>query len=210
MIEVAAVAPLVASWSERVDFFALGTNDLIASALGIDRDDPVGTLSDDVLHPGLIRMIGEIISTAHQAGKPVSVCGEMASDPEGSLVLAALGADSLSLAVDRVDDVCRLLSDLDPSGLPALGSRLREAATVERIRELLRDHLASHELRERPSNGMVDPLIRIRALPVPTRLIHFERLCRVRPPPPTMARATLAAECGGTRSGPTSCNCCRK
>ena len=154
MIEVAAVAPLVASWSDRVDFFALGTNDLIASALGIDRDDPVGTLSDDVLHPGLVRMIGEIISTAHQAGKPVSVCGEMASDPEGSLVLAALGADSLSLAVDRVDDVCRLLSDLDPSCLPALGSRLREAATVERIRELLRDHLASHELRERTSNGM--------------------------------------------------------
>src|SRR4029077_4578884 len=106
--------------------FALGTNDLIASALGIDRDDPVGTLGDDILHPGLVRMIGEIISSAHDAGKPVSVCGEMASDPEGSLVLAALGADSLSLAVDRVEEVCRLFSALEPASLPALGSRLRE------------------------------------------------------------------------------------
>jgi phosphotransferase system enzyme I (PtsP) len=141
MIEVAAVAPLVGPWSRSVDFFALGTNDLIASALGIDRDDPVGTLGDDILHPGLVRIIGEIISSAHLAGKPICVCGEMASDPEGALVLAALGADTLSLAVDRVAEVCRLLAGIEPGTLPALGSKLREAATVETIRDLLRETL---------------------------------------------------------------------
>ena len=97
MIEVAAVTPLIDAWSDRVDFFSLGTNDLIASALGINRDDPVGTLGDDILHPGLIRMIGEMIASAHRGGRPVSVCGEMAADPEGAIALAALGADSLSL-----------------------------------------------------------------------------------------------------------------
>ena len=90
MIEVAAVVPLVDAWSERVEFFSLGTNDLIASALGIDRDDPVGTLGDDILHPGLIRIIGDTITSAHRAGRPVSVCGEMASDRDGAVVLAAL------------------------------------------------------------------------------------------------------------------------
>ena len=121
MIEVAAVAPLVDAWSEKVDFFSLGTNDLLASALGIDRDDPLGTQEDDILHPGLIRLIGEMITTAHRAGRPVSVCGEMASHPEGAVVLSALGADSLSLAIDRVSSIRKLMARLEPEGLAALG-----------------------------------------------------------------------------------------
>jgi phosphoenolpyruvate-protein kinase (PTS system EI component) len=137
MIEVAAVAPLVEAWSERVDFFALGTNDLIASAMGVDRDDPVGTLNDDILHPGVIRMIGGIITGAHAKGRPVSVCGEMASDPDGAVVLAALGADSLSLAVDRVGTIRQALSELAPECLPSLGADLRAAPTVDQVKNLL-------------------------------------------------------------------------
>jgi phosphoenolpyruvate-protein kinase (PTS system EI component) len=137
MIEVAAVAPLVDAWSEKVDFFSLGTNDLLASALGIARDDPVGTLADDIVHPGMIRMIGAIISTAHQAGRPVSVCGEMASHPEGAIVLSALGADSLSLAVDRVAAIRKLMARLEPESLTGLGPRLIEAHTVEQVKTLI-------------------------------------------------------------------------
>jgi phosphoenolpyruvate-protein kinase (PTS system EI component) len=143
MIEVAAIAPLVGMWAERVDFFALGTNDLIASALGIDRNDPVGTQVDDILHPGLIRMIAGIIAAAHHAGRAVSVCGEMASDQEGALVLAALGADSLSVALDRVASICRLFGGLDHISLPELGRRLLAAATGEQIMEILQTDVLS-------------------------------------------------------------------
>jgi len=137
MIEVAAVTPLIDAWSDRVDFFSLGTNDLIASALGINRDDPVGTLGDDILHPGLIRMIGDVIASAHRAGRPVSVCGEMAADPEGAIALVALGADSLSLAVDRVASIRQLMSRLDVESLSALGTKLLEARTVDEVRALI-------------------------------------------------------------------------
>jgi phosphotransferase system, enzyme I, PtsP len=137
MIEVAAVTPLIDAWSDRVDFFSLGTNDLIASALGINRDDPVGTLGDDIFHPGLIRMIGDMIARAHRAGRPVSVCGEMAADPEGAIALVALGADSLSLAVDRVASIRQLMSQLDVESLAALGTKLREARTIDEIRALI-------------------------------------------------------------------------
>jgi phosphoenolpyruvate-protein kinase (PTS system EI component) len=137
MIEVAAVTPLIDAWSDRVDFFSLGTNDLIASALGINRDDPVGTLGDDILHPGLIRMIGDMIASAHRAGRPVSVCGEMAADPEGAIALVALGADSLSLAVDRVASIRQLMSRLDAESLAVLGTKLPEARTVDEIRALI-------------------------------------------------------------------------
>jgi phosphotransferase system enzyme I (PtsP) len=154
MIEVAAVAPLVDAWSERVDFFSLGTNDLIASALGVDRDDPVGTLNDDILHPGLIRMIGDMITSAHNAGRPVSVCGEMASDPEGALVLAALGADSLSLAVDRVGSIRQLMNQLAPESLPALGAKLRAARTVDQVRSLLSVPLCCSRNRSRDRGSL--------------------------------------------------------
>ena len=138
MIEVAAVTPLIGTWSERVDFFSLGTNDLIASALGINRDDPVGTLEDDILHPGLIRMIGDVIASAHCAGRPVTVCGEMAGDPAGAVALVALGADCLSLAVDRVPFIRELLSRLDELSLAALTTRLTEARTADEIKSLIK------------------------------------------------------------------------
>ncbi|WP_165226834.1 phosphoenolpyruvate--protein phosphotransferase [Aquisphaera insulae] len=137
MIEVAAVAPMVEEWSSRVDFVALGTNDLIASAMGIGREDPVGAQEDDLLHPGLVRMIGEMIASAHRAGRPVSVCGEMASHHEGAVVLAALGVDSLSMAVDRVPAIRRLLAKRDPGSLSAIGRELLEARTAEQVRRLV-------------------------------------------------------------------------
>ena len=137
MIEVAAVAPLIEAWSDRVEFFSLGTNDLIASALGISRDDPVGSSGDDILHPGLIRMIGDMISSAHRAARPVAVCGEMAADQEGAIALAALGADSLSLAVDRVASIGCLLNQLDAGALAALGAKLLQARTTDELRSLI-------------------------------------------------------------------------
>ena len=103
MIETAAAVPLVSAWAERVDFFALGTNDLAASALGTDRDDRAGLGECDTLHPGLLHVIDNVVRAARAANRPVSVCGEMAADPLGSVALAALGVTSLSVSVPRLD-----------------------------------------------------------------------------------------------------------
>src|SRR5207302_11052045 len=101
LIETAAAAPLVSEWAEQVAFFALGTNDLTASALGLDRDDPVAASQADSLHPGLLRLIDDVVTKAHAANRPVTVCGEMAADPLGALALAALKIDSLSVPVNE-------------------------------------------------------------------------------------------------------------
>ena len=84
MIETAAAAPMAAEWAPQAAFFALGTNDLTASALGLDRDDPAASAQMDPLHPGLLRLLDGVIAAAHAAGRPVSVCGEMAADPLGA------------------------------------------------------------------------------------------------------------------------------
>src|SRR5207244_1993922 len=90
MLETAASLPLAGAWAAEAAYFALGTNDLAASALGLDRDDPATAGLADPLHPGLLRLIGRAVADVHAAGRPVTVCGEAAADPLGALALAAL------------------------------------------------------------------------------------------------------------------------
>ena len=124
MIEVAAATAMVETWAEHVDYFALGTNDLTASALGLDRDDPMAAAQLDPLHPGLLRLIGDVVTAAHRAGKPVTVCGEMAADPQGCLVLVALEVDALSVPVNQLRVLRRALVGLNPAKVRELAPRL--------------------------------------------------------------------------------------
>lgn len=101
MIETAAALPMIEQWAPDVDFFALGTSDLTASALGLDRDDPVG-IEGTLDHPGLLRMIREAVEAAHRAGRPITACGELATAPESAAALASFGIDTLSMAIDRL------------------------------------------------------------------------------------------------------------
>ncbi|MFO0844125.1 MAG: putative PEP-binding protein [Gemmataceae bacterium] len=117
MIEVAAAVPLMPAWAPSVGFFALGTNDLSASAMGIERDDPVAAGQVDPLHPGVLRLIADAVAAAKGAGRPVSVCGEMAADPAGARALAALGVDSLSVAVNQFAATRRALAAMRPGAL---------------------------------------------------------------------------------------------
>jgi phosphoenolpyruvate-protein kinase (PTS system EI component) len=137
MIEVTAAAFLVEAWAERVDFFALGTNDLVASALGLDRDHPVGAGRNDMLHPGVLRMLRDVVAAAHRAGRLISVCGEMAADPGGVLALAALKVDSLSVPVNQLVPVREVLAGQTPETLAELERRLPLCRTADQAREFL-------------------------------------------------------------------------
>jgi phosphotransferase system enzyme I (PtsP) len=137
MIEVAAAAPMVSVWAERVSYFALGTNDLTASALGVDRDDPVAANDADPLHPGLIRLIRGVVIDAHAAGRQVTVCGELAADPAGALALAALEVDSLSVPVQRWAQTREVLAGLLPATLKPLRDELLCQRTATAMRDLL-------------------------------------------------------------------------
>jgi phosphoenolpyruvate-protein kinase (PTS system EI component) len=136
-IEVAAAAPLVGAWAEQVAFFALGTNDLTASALGLDREDPVAAGLADPLHPGLLHLIDQVVRDAHEARRPVTVCGEMAGDPLGALVLSALGVDSLSVPVAQLASTYRVLAGVTAQGLTELRVELLRQRSARAVRTLL-------------------------------------------------------------------------
>jgi phosphotransferase system enzyme I (PtsP) len=137
MIEVAAAVPLVPAWAEQVDFFALGTNDLASSALGIDRDDPSAAGQVDPLHPGILRLVASVVADAHQARRSVSVCGEVAADPSGALALAALEVDTLSVAVNQFAATRQALARLRQEELGGLKSQLLRQRSARAARALL-------------------------------------------------------------------------
>ncbi len=97
MIEVPAAAVSADIFARKLDFLSIGTNDLIQYTLAIDRvDDEVNYLYDP-LHPSILRLIKMVIDAGRSAGIPVSMCGEMAGDPEYTRILLALGLREFSM-----------------------------------------------------------------------------------------------------------------
>lgn len=109
MIEVPASVFLVGAMSRRVDAFSIGTNDLTQYLLAVDRNNVQVVTPYDALHPAVLDAIRQVVETAHRFGKPVSVCGEMAGDPAGALVLLGLGVDGLSMSPPLLGEVKRAI-----------------------------------------------------------------------------------------------------
>jgi phosphotransferase system enzyme I (PtsP) len=137
MLETAGAALMAEDWIGQVDFLALGTNDLLASALGLDRDKPVGSGPADLLHPGLLRLVHRAVTAAHRAGRSVTVCGEMAADPDGIQALAALEVDALSVPVQQLAATRRVLAARPGPVAPA--ERLLQARTAAEVRDVLHE-----------------------------------------------------------------------
>lgn len=97
MIEIPAAAIMVRSLLQHFDFVSIGTNDLIQYTLAIDRADEAVAHLYDPLHPAVLGLVAQVIQTANDMGKQVSVCGEMAGDTSMTRLLLGLGLRSFSM-----------------------------------------------------------------------------------------------------------------
>jgi phosphotransferase system enzyme I (PtsI) len=135
MVEVPSAASVADFLAQEVEFFSIGTNDLIQYALAIDRVNEHVIYLYEPLHPGVLRMIKTVVDAGHRAGIPVSMCGEMAGEHLYVPILLGLGLDELSmntLAIPLVKKVIRSLTLKDSN---ALTERVLELGTAEEIRQ---------------------------------------------------------------------------
>lgn len=143
MIEVPAAVLLADKLAREVDFFSLGTNDLVQYLLAVDRGNDEVSSWFRTLHPAVLQSIGRTIEAASGAGIPSIVCGEMAATPAYALVLVGLGARVLSMTAAAMPRVRRTLRQIDASSASEIASLCLDAATADDAEEIVRVELGT-------------------------------------------------------------------
>jgi phosphotransferase system enzyme I (PtsI) len=136
MIEVPAAALLARDLAHHVDFFSLGTNDLVQYLLAADREDETVTSYYQPLHPAVLRLIRSIAEVAEQTGRELTLCGEMAGDARYTALLLGLGLRSFSVAPGELLAVKRAIRGVTLADAEALARRvlaLSSAAEIETL-----------------------------------------------------------------------------
>jgi multiphosphoryl transfer protein len=141
MVEVPSAALLAPELARLIDFFSIGTNDLTQYTLAADRSNPALAQLQDALHPAVLRLVAAVVAGAAGAGIPVAVCGELAGDPLGALVLVGLGVDELSADAGSIDAVRAALAGVTGARLTDLARRALAATDAAEVRAMARELL---------------------------------------------------------------------
>ena len=136
MIEVPSAAITARQFAQNVDFFSLGTNDLVQYTLAVDRGTARVANLYDPLHPAVLHLIKQVADSAQAADIPAGICGEMASDPEAAVILIGLGILQLSvspMAIPELKEVIRAIRLDDAVELAAQALTLTSGSQVRQI-----------------------------------------------------------------------------
>lgn len=137
MIEVPSAVMLAEELAAQVDFFSIGSNDLTQYTLAVDRMHPLLSRQADGLHPAVLRMIDHTVRAADKAGKWVGVCGGIAADPAGVVILVGLGVKELSVSIPSIAAVKAQIRGLTQQQAKERARRAlscSDAAAVRRLR----------------------------------------------------------------------------
>ncbi len=137
MVEVPAAAINIDAFLPLVDFVSIGSNDLVQYLMAADRDNPKVSHLCQPLSPAVLRVLHHLIRTCLRAGKPVSLCGEMAGSPRGFLLLLGMGLRSFSMSPSFIPLNKRLASAVTTGQAAQIAQRALELRTGRQIRRFL-------------------------------------------------------------------------
>jgi len=137
MIEVPSAALVARSLAREVDFFSLGTNDLVQYLLAADREDEGMAAYYQPLHPAVLRLIAGVVDAAAREGRPLTICGDMAGEPLYTELLVGLGLRELSVAPGELLDVKNRVRLMKLEGARELARQALELGSAAEIEALL-------------------------------------------------------------------------
>src|SRR6185503_5383192 len=137
MIEVPAAALTVDQLARHADFLSVGTNDLIQYTLAVDRTDERLAGHYEPAAPAVLRLLRTVALAARRAGKPISVCGEMAADPLMVALLVGMGFRGFSMSVSAIPAVKAAVGRINGREAAAIARRALRAESAEAVRMLL-------------------------------------------------------------------------
>ncbi len=136
MVEVPSTVVMAAEFAQECDFFSIGTNDLTQYVLAMDRMHAALAKQVDGLHPAVLRMIEQTVRGAESAGKWVGVCGGVAGDPRGAVILAGLGVTELSMSIPSIAAVKAHLRGISHAKAKAFAKQALACKTANEVRAL--------------------------------------------------------------------------
>jgi phosphotransferase system enzyme I (PtsP) len=146
MLEVPALLYQLQEVAKRVDFVSVGSNDLTQYLLAVDRNNPSVSSLFDSYHPGILRALKRAVDECKQYDLDVSVCGELAGEPYGALLLVAMGYNKLSMNQGSLARINFLLRRVSKQELTELLESILQQSTGNQVRGLLAHFLRKHDL----------------------------------------------------------------
>ncbi|MCR0720890.1 phosphoenolpyruvate--protein phosphotransferase [Staphylococcus aureus] len=141
MVEIPATAALADVFAKEVDFFSIGTNDLIQYTLAADRMSERVSYLYQPYNPSILRLVKQVIEASHKEGKWTGMCGEMAGDETAIPFLLGLGLDEFSMSATSILKARRQINGLSKNEMTELANRAVDCATQEEVIELVNNYV---------------------------------------------------------------------
>lgn len=142
MVEIPSAAVAADLLAEHVDFFSIGTNDLIQYTIAVDRMNEHISYLYEPLHPAVLRLIKNVIDASHKAGKWTGMCGEMAGDVNATAILLGLGLDEFSMSASSIPQVKKVIRSLNYEEAQKLAEKALKMEDPTAIRAMVEQSLS--------------------------------------------------------------------
>lgn len=142
MVEIPSAAIAADILAKEVDFFSIGTNDLIQYTLAVDRMNEHISYLYEPLHPAVLRLIKNVIDASHKAGKWTGMCGEMAGDTSATAILLGMGLDEFSMSASSIPQVKKIIRSLTYNEAKQIAEKALSMNEADEIRNMVNKALA--------------------------------------------------------------------
>lgn len=146
LVEVPSVAVTVDMFAPEVDFFSIGTNDLVQYTMAVDRaNEKISSLYQS-LHPAVLRLIRQVVEVGRQSGREVSICGEMAGEPLATILLIGLGLKVLSSGFGILPEVKKRIRSVSMAEAREIARKALQFATSGEVKKFLEGEMKARNL----------------------------------------------------------------